>query len=144
MQRFLVKLHQGVLWNDGVNALLNLLKNISIVGGSGKLIFAQMSCRDFVFLFGDPPEIPLQLKDKVKKIELEIPHAFGALPPEGQEWTIGKTAASINFVHAAEKYLETCNNEEDAGRLKEKINRIKNGKEVLTDWLSVEKALRPN
>ena len=55
--------------------------------------------------------------------------AFGAKPPPGKAWTLGKTAASIKFVGEAELAMQ---------KLQARIEAIKAGEVVLNDWLSVQ------
>lgn len=66
---------------------------------------------------------------------------FGALPPPGMEWQIGKTAASIRFVNDTERFLETCQDTDKAELLRGVVRRIKNGELVLSNWLSPEEYL---
>ncbi len=66
---------------------------------------------------------------------------FGALPPPGMEWQIGKTAASIRFVNDTERFLETCQDTHKAELLREAIRQVKNGGLVLSSWISPEEYL---
>ncbi|MEK7603541.1 MAG: hypothetical protein AAB461_00260 [Patescibacteria group bacterium] len=66
---------------------------------------------------------------------------FGALPPPGIEWQIGKTAASISFVGNAEAFLKTCRDEQKSRLLSEVIKKVKGGSVVLQEWLAVEEYL---
>lgn len=67
---------------------------------------------------------------------------LGALPPEDQEWQIGKTAASIAYVKSANHILEVeVLTEVEAARLKENINLVKTGKKVFHDFVSRERIL---
>jgi hypothetical protein len=72
---------------------------------------------------------------------LEVTRKFGALPPPGVEWQIGKTAASISFVNDAERYIVGCNNADEIERLKKAAQEVKEGKRVLDQWLTVEEFL---
>ena len=63
---------------------------------------------------------------------------FGALPPPGFEWQIGKTAASITFVGDAEAFLETCLDAKKVDLLRQAIDKIKDGSLVLENWLTVD------
>ncbi len=64
---------------------------------------------------------------------------FGALPPLGSEWILGKTAASILFVGEAENYLSCSGvgDEEDARIIVKAIKDVKDGKLVLNEDISV-------
>lgn len=66
---------------------------------------------------------------------------FGALPPPGAAWQIGKTAASISFVNNAEAFLKTCQEEEKAEILRSAIQKVKDGSLVLQDLLTAEEYL---
>jgi len=70
-----------------------------------------------------------------------MPRKFGALPPPGMEWQIGKTVASIRFVNGTEVFLETCQDTDKAELLREAILKVKNGELVLYDWLTPEEYL---
>jgi len=64
---------------------------------------------------------------------------LGAQPPHELAWQLGKTAASIGFVVAAEEFLAmACQNPTDAERLQAEVARIKSGEVVLTEWRTVE------
>jgi len=69
----------------------------------------------------------------------EFIRGFGALPPSHLAWSMGKTAASIDFVSNAERYLLEITKQ--AVALQNKIDKIKSGEEVLTKHLSVEEFL---
>ena len=66
---------------------------------------------------------------------------FGALPPPGMEWQIGKTAASIRFVNDTERFLETYRDTDKAELLREAVRQVKNGELELSNWLSPEEYL---
>lgn len=67
---------------------------------------------------------------------------LGSLPPEDQEWQIGKTAASIAYVRSANHILETESlTEAESLRLKENINLVKTGKKILHEFVSRERIL---
>jgi len=66
---------------------------------------------------------------------------FGALPPPGAQWEIGKTAASISFVNDAERYIANCSNADQADRLKKAVQEVKEGTKVLDQWLTAEEFL---
>ncbi len=63
---------------------------------------------------------------------------YGARPPQGAEWQIGKTAASIKFVNDAVRYIETCQNEQDRGKLLGAVEKLKRGEMVLEASLDPE------
>jgi len=65
----------------------------------------------------------------------------GAQPPHEFAWQLDKTAASIDFVLAAEEFLRTCRNPEEAARLEAEVARIKSGEVVLTEWRTVAQFL---
>lgn len=67
---------------------------------------------------------------------------FGAMPPPGLAWQIGKTAASIAFVNSAEAFLETCQDANKVALLRQAIERVKNSSLVLTNWLTPEEYLK--
>lgn len=63
--------------------------------------------------------------------------AFGALPPPGREWEVGKTAASICFVHDAEAILaESKLSSETAQRVRDRVERVRAGDEVITEFMN--------
>jgi len=66
---------------------------------------------------------------------------FGALPPPGAQWEIGKTAASISFVNDAERYIAYCDNAVEIERLKKAVEEVKEGRRVLNQWLTAEEFL---
>lgn len=53
---------------------------------------------------------------------------FGALPPDGVEWQVGKTAASIRFVKDAEFAIK---------HLQEMVDKIKSGELYLDNFVDV-------
>lgn len=60
--------------------------------------------------------------------------AFGALPPPGREWEMGKTAAAIRFVHDAEAILsESSLSSETSQRLRDWAEQVKSGVLLETD-----------
>ena len=62
--------------------------------------------------------------------------AFGAMPPPGREWEMGKTAASICFVHDGEAILaESALSSETAQRLRDRVERVKRGDEVIKKFM---------
>jgi hypothetical protein len=64
-------------------------------------------------------------------------HGMGALPPEGMEWVVGKTAASICFVGDAERILaESKLSSETAQRVRDRVERVKEGKEVIDRFMT--------
>ena len=63
-------------------------------------------------------------------------HGLGALPPPGMEWIMGKTAASISFVHDAEEYLSNCKDLKEIDWLHDAIAKIKRGEWQLQNWLT--------
>lgn len=61
----------------------------------------------------------------------------GALPPPGREWEIGKTAASIKYVHSGERILaEGKLSTNTAQKLRDKIEQIKRGEYVVQSYLT--------
>jgi len=66
---------------------------------------------------------------------------FDALPPPGMEWQIGKTAASISFVNDADRFLATCQDEQQSRVLRDVIQKVKDGSLVLQEWLTAEECL---
>jgi hypothetical protein len=67
---------------------------------------------------------------------------LGALPPEGFEWQIGKTAASILFVNRASGKLSLCNGLEEAQKLLAAIEQVKQGSIHLGRLVSPEDFLK--
>jgi hypothetical protein len=67
--------------------------------------------------------------------------ATGANPPPGQEWQIGKTAASIAFVGASESYLQGCGDPQVTNALRDAIERVKRGELTLDQALTPEEYL---
>ncbi len=68
---------------------------------------------------------------------------LGALMPPGHEWEVGKTAASIAFVHEAERHMaRSATDAATKKRLEDAIAQIKSGQIVLQDWLPVKNFLR--
>lgn len=73
---------------------------------------------------------------------------YGARPPEGREWENGKTAATILFVHEAERFLELLPEdrwgypEEAVELLRERVNDLKEGKVTLLDRQDVKGFLK--
>ena len=64
-------------------------------------------------------------------------YAYGALPPPGLEWQIGKTARAIKFVGKAEAILaESKLSSETAQRLRDWVERVKDGKELVDSDMS--------
>lgn len=62
---------------------------------------------------------------------------YGALPPPGMEWVVGKTAGSIKFVGQAEAILAQSKlSSETAQRLRDWVERVKDGKDVITESLT--------
>lgn len=54
--------------------------------------------------------------------------SFGAVPPDDLAWMVGKTRASIDFVHEAERWLkEKRGTKGDRVQLKNAIARLKAG-----------------
>lgn len=67
------------------------------------------------------------------------PGGLGANPPQGVEWQLGKTAASIKFVTDAENYLASGSaTEDDQQLLGEAVAAVRSGERVLTQWVTVE------
>ncbi|OGH86323.1 MAG: hypothetical protein A2493_01030 [Candidatus Magasanikbacteria bacterium RIFOXYC12_FULL_33_11] len=62
--------------------------------------------------------------------------SFGARPPSGGNWQIGKTEASVRFVSDAQKFLASCEDETMKNRLQEGIDKVKRGEMVLTEGTS--------
>ena len=68
---------------------------------------------------------------------------FGAMPPPGLEWQIGKTAAAIDFVNEAESAFLTRTDltEREAQALRTYVRMLKDGhaslneRETLDGWL---------
>jgi hypothetical protein len=59
---------------------------------------------------------------------------YGAMPPPGKEWTIGKTAGAISFVGDAEAILaESKLSSETAQRLRDWVERVKAGEPLDAD-----------
>lgn len=58
----------------------------------------------------------------------------GARVPSGSQWQMGKTAASIKFVHDAEQFLLGCADVESITLLKDRIEKIKTGEFILSTW----------
>jgi hypothetical protein len=71
-------------------------------------------------------------------------YPFGVRPPEGQEWQIGKTAATIQFVRQGEEVLSRDNHlsQTDKVRLKNRIQALKKGDVVLLEWQDVGEYLK--
>jgi hypothetical protein len=66
---------------------------------------------------------------------------FGAMDPT--HWQLGKTVASILFVKDAEKAIVSGKlTDEQCKKLGGLINKIMSGEAFLSDWLSVDAALR--
>ncbi len=65
---------------------------------------------------------------------------FNAKPPDEHKWESGKTAATVRFVRQAEDLLQrqTALDAPTRKKLKDKIKKLKEGHEVLTEWLTVE------
>jgi len=65
--------------------------------------------------------------------------SFGANPPPGMAWQIGKTAATIRFVNEAEaSFLNRDMTPTELYQLKAMIDRLKDGTEGLEDWDTVD------
>lgn len=65
--------------------------------------------------------------------------SFGANPPPGMEWRIGKTAATIVFVQEAEIALLNLElTSAEAYQLQAKIDRMKSGDESLDEEQAVD------
>lgn len=65
----------------------------------------------------------------------------GALPPPNMAWQMGKTAASIRFVGDAQRYLESCQDEEQRQRLEEAIDKVRKGELVMDNWTTPKQFL---
>lgn len=63
---------------------------------------------------------------------------LGALPPQGMEWQIGKTAATISFVKEADQYLLGKPRISPVVMLQKYVERLKSGEDSLSEWLTVE------
>jgi len=74
------------------------------------------------------PPSPCPLPEDTPKREF----GFGALPPPGMAWQMGKTAASILFVNAAESAI---------GWLQSQIEAVKKGEVVLYEEVRVDPPL---
>lgn len=67
---------------------------------------------------------------------------MGALPPRGQEWTLGKTAATIRFVEDAEELLQSGNlNNNERGLLTDAIAQAKTGTLSFSEWTTPKEYL---
>lgn len=64
--------------------------------------------------------------------------SFGAVAPPGLEWQEGKTAATISFVNEASLYLAGKPRVSPIQMLERYVEKLKSGKEQLTEWLTVE------
>jgi len=69
--------------------------------------------------------------------------SFGAKPPAGQEWQIGKTAATIKFVLEAEveMYQRPDMTNGEGYTLLMLVERLKNGEESLEEFETVDEWL---
>lgn len=67
----------------------------------------------------------------------------GLRPPPEHAWQIGKTAATIRFVHDANAFIEYGGplSPQESRLLHATIERMKNGQEVLNDFETVEQWL---
>ena len=63
---------------------------------------------------------------------------LGALPPADQQWTLGKTAASVAFVNEGEQHLFHVSDPVKYTKLRDRIDRVKSGQDVIEyfieDW----------
>lgn len=66
---------------------------------------------------------------------------FGARPPPGSEWQMGKTAASISFINNAETFMRICQDARKIEVLREMVQKVKDGELMLQDWLTAEEYL---
>ena len=66
---------------------------------------------------------------------------YGALPPPGLEWQVGKTAASISFVYDAEIFLKSCHDTKKTDLLLAAIQQVKDGSLVFNEWTTPEEYL---
>ncbi len=65
---------------------------------------------------------------------------FGACPPEGFEWQLGKTAATIRFVGEAESKLSTLD-ESLRFKLMNHVRKLKTGEEKFTKFTTIDEFL---
>ncbi len=59
----------------------------------------------------------------------------GAVTPPGQDWTTGRTAASVAFVNEGEQQLFHVADLKQFAKLKEKIERVRSGEEDVTEYI---------
>jgi hypothetical protein len=70
---------------------------------------------------------------------------FNLNPPNEFRWQIGKTAATIKFVNDAENYINKyslC--AKSINVLNDYIKQLKDGREILMEWYTVEEFLTKN
>ena len=69
--------------------------------------------------------------------------SFGANPPPDKAWQIGKTAATIDFVSAAEDALATSSDltEVEAYQLRTHVEMLKEGQTALEEFETVDEWL---
>ena len=62
---------------------------------------------------------------------------YGAMPPPGLEWMMGKTVMTMDFVRTAEGILAQSKlSSETAQRLRDWVERVKDGKDLITEPLT--------
>lgn len=65
-------------------------------------------------------------------------HGTGALPPSGNEWMMGLTAASITFVRDATAYAANCQDATLASMLRELVQFVKDRKIDVIQFVDIK------